>query len=58
MVDDGPGARSPAPGSGVGLVAMQERVAVVGGSLEAGPRAEGGWAVRAVLPLERAGARL
>ena len=29
---------------------MRERVALLGGSLEAGPEADGGFAVRAVLP--------
>jgi hypothetical protein len=30
---------------------MRERVTVLGGRLDAGPRAEGGFAVRARLPL-------
>lgn len=40
-----------AAGSGNGLRGMRERAVAVGGSLEAGPRAEGGWRVSAVLPV-------
>jgi signal transduction histidine kinase len=55
--DDGTG---PAPGGtpGFGLVGMRERARSVGGTLDAGPRTGGGFAVTAVLPLttgERAG---
>ena len=38
--------------SGTGLVGMAERVAAVGGRLDAGPRATGGWRVLATFPLE------
>lgn len=38
-------------GSGSGLVGMRERVAMVGGDLDAGPAPDGGWQVRATLPL-------
>jgi signal transduction histidine kinase len=37
-------------GPGHGLAGMRERVALLGGSLRAGPEAGGGFAVRAVLP--------
>ena len=43
-----------APPGGHGLTGMRERVAVYRGHLETGPRAEGGFIVRARLPLEPA----
>jgi signal transduction histidine kinase len=55
--DDGPGAAGgaarPAPsGGGHGLVGMQERLAAIGGTLEAGPRRPGpGWRVHASIPV-------
>jgi signal transduction histidine kinase len=54
VVDDGHGARPRASdnGSGQGLVGMRERVAMLGGRLEAGYRANGGFEVRATLPLK------
>ncbi|MDX6251492.1 MAG: hypothetical protein QOF10_4852 [Kribbellaceae bacterium] len=38
-------------GSGHGLIGMRERVATVGGTVSAGPTAEGGFRVHAILPL-------
>jgi len=42
-----------ASGAGRGLLGMKQRVAVYGGELEAGPRPEGGFTVRARFPLEQ-----
>jgi len=50
--DDGAGGSTPARPGGHGLVAMRERVALVGGTLDAGPAPQGGWTVRAVLPVD------
>jgi signal transduction histidine kinase len=41
------------PGPGHGLTGMRERVALLGGSLAAGPAPDGGFVVSAVLPLGR-----
>jgi len=50
--DDGPGVASTGlVGGGNGVRGMTERAFAVGGSLSAGPRAGGGWSVRALLPL-------
>ncbi len=38
-------------GAGSGLVGMRERVAMLGGELEAGSTPDGGWQVRATVPL-------
>jgi signal transduction histidine kinase len=46
----GPGPGEPVPGAGHGLVGMRERVALFGGTLEAGPTPGGGFQVRATLP--------
>src|SRR2546421_5457575 len=51
VADDGAGPTSGADGGGHGLVGMRERVAVFGGVLEANRRVEGGYRLRATLPL-------
>ena len=37
--------------AGRGLLGLRERLSLYGGELDAGPRAGGGWQVRAVMPV-------
>jgi signal transduction histidine kinase len=53
IVDDGPGLGEANGDGGHGLIGMRERVSMFGGDLSAGERSDGGYAVRARLPLER-----
>lgn len=53
VVDDGRGAAAaPSNGGGHGLVGMKERVAVLGGSFEAGVKPGGGYRVHARIPYQ------
>jgi signal transduction histidine kinase len=52
--DDGAGSAD-TNGSGHGIVGMQERLALLGGTLTAGPEREGGFTVLARFPLASAG---
>jgi signal transduction histidine kinase len=50
VTDDGHGGRDANPANGFGLLGMRERIAVHGGELEAGPRRDAGYRVRASFP--------
>ena len=52
-VTDTGGTRPPSAdaGSGRGLIGLRERLALYGGTLDAGPRIRGGYRLEAVIPL-------
>ncbi|MFH8932977.1 sensor histidine kinase [Streptomyces griseosporeus] len=52
--DDGTADPARPPRPGIGLTGMRERTTALGGTLDAAPRPEGGFRVRARLPLEEA----
>jgi signal transduction histidine kinase len=52
--DDGRGSGSHTQGGGTGISGMRARVNALGGELQAGPRPQGGFRVRARLPLDGA----
>ena len=56
--DDGRGARASPARIGSGLVGLEERLRAAGGTLVAGPGADGGFRVRGRVPLQRAGEAL
>ncbi|MEU1629442.1 sensor histidine kinase [Streptomyces sp. NPDC020096] len=49
--DDGPATAGGDSGGGNGLIGMRERAAALGGTVEAGPRGDGGFRVVATLPV-------
>lgn len=55
VTDDGAGSGASRNGGGRGLIGMRERVRLFSGELDAGPLPEGGFRVRARLPLGEAG---
>ncbi len=52
VADDGDGVPEGRPEGGFGLTALRERVEALGGTLVAGNRPAGGFALRVVLPRE------
>ncbi|QFG69815.1 sensor histidine kinase [Ornithinimicrobium pratense] len=52
VTDDGFGLDPNSDGEGNGILGMAERVEVLGGSVQAGPRPRGGWEVVATLPAQ------
>ena len=57
VVDDGAWQADQVVAGGLGLTGMRERVTVHDGSVDAGPRPDGGWRVHARLPIRPDGSR-
>jgi signal transduction histidine kinase len=55
VTDNGTATAAPPGGTGYGLRGMRERVSAYGGSLQAGPRPAGGFAVDALVPYQSSG---
>jgi signal transduction histidine kinase len=54
IIDDGHGAGGSTDGSGNGITGMRERVSLLGGEFDAGPRPGGGFRVSARIPIPEA----
>ena len=52
VLDAGPSLNGNEPGVGHGLIGMRERSVLYGGKFEAGPNRDGGFDVKATLPLD------
>lgn len=53
VTDDGRGTQATAGEPGYGLIGIRERVGLLGGDLAAGHRPEGGFELRAVIPMRQ-----
>ncbi|WFR66886.1 hypothetical protein P9139_20160 [Curtobacterium flaccumfaciens] len=54
VVDDGRRSAPDTPtGAGRGLIGIRERVHALDGGVDAGPRPDGGWEVRASIPVRK-----
>jgi signal transduction histidine kinase len=53
ILDDGRGVNGDGEGGGHGLLGMRERVSIYGGELDVGPRVQGGFRLRARLPVNQ-----
>jgi signal transduction histidine kinase len=56
VIDDGRGPAATTTAGGHGQLGMRERVAMWGGTLDVGPRSDGGYRVAARLPYREEGA--